>query len=87
VPVLTSVNKATHNPRKVKPAPGRPDTKAIRIRLIQHGWTMTELAKRTDYARPYVSQLVHGRLCRSAAQARIARTLGMAVDRAFPKEA
>ena len=74
---VTSVKQNTHSPQKVKPRPRRLNTKAVRIRLIQKGWSMTELAKRVGLARQYVSQIVHGKQCRPAAAARIARVLGM----------
>jgi len=38
---------------------------------------MMELAERAGLARTYVSGIVHGRLVRPKAQARIARVLGM----------
>ena len=77
VPMLTSVHKATNSSPHVKPKPQRMDTKAVRIRLIEKGWNMMELAKRAKLARPYVSQIVHGRIYRPRAQARIEKVLGM----------
>jgi len=53
------------------------ETKLIQIALTLHGWSMTELAKRAGLARTYVSEIVHGRICRPTAQGRIARVLGM----------
>jgi len=61
------------------------ETKLIQIALVMRGWSMTELAKRAGLARTYVSEIVHGRLVRPKAQARIARVLGMGMERAFPK--
>lgn len=82
---ITSVIENTSNPRKVKPRPRRADTKLIRISLIRRGWSVTELALRVGHARPYVSQLVHDRVRRRRAQERIAHTLGLPFNEAFPE--
>jgi len=50
---------------------------AIRARMMELGVTGTELAKRAKLARPYVSQIVHGRIYRPRAQARIEKVLGI----------
>ena len=83
MPLLTSVRKDTPSPRKVKLPAGRPDLKAIRIRLIHRGWNMNELSRRATLTRPYVSQLVHGHRRARRAQERIAHTLGLPFAEAF----
>ena len=72
------------NSRGVKPrCAGRADTKAIRIALINRGWTVTELARRVGQNRPRVSQVVHGRLASVGTQRRIARALGVKYAEVF----
>jgi transcriptional regulator with XRE-family HTH domain len=52
--------------------------KLYRSALAERRWTVAELGKRVGYTRQYVSQIVHGRIYRPRAQARIEKVLGMA---------
>jgi lambda repressor-like predicted transcriptional regulator len=90
VPHKTSVNKIADRTRGVNrrrsAAPRTAATVAIRKRLIDLGWTVTELARRVGLARQYVSQVVHGKpRAGKPAQERIAAALGMATGEAFPE--
>jgi transcriptional regulator with XRE-family HTH domain len=63
-----------------------PDTRFIRKALIDRGWSMTRLARAVRMSRPHVSGVVHGRYRSRAAQDRVAKALGLRMERAFPKE-
>jgi transcriptional regulator with XRE-family HTH domain len=84
---LTSVAKNSKTSRAVKLPARRPATVILRCRLIQRGWTVTELARRAGYSRPHTSETIHGRKRRIGSQKRIARALGMGIDEAFPETA
>lgn len=81
---LTSVAKNSKTRRVVKSPARRAATMDIRIRLIQRGWMVTDLARRAGYSRPHTSETIHGRKRRIGSQRRIARALGMPFDEAFP---
>jgi len=82
---MTSDRKDTQTLRNVKPPAGRADTKTIRICLIHRGWSVTELARRAGLPRSYTSDLIHGAIRRRRAQERIAHTLGLPFNEAFPE--
>ena len=82
---LTSVAKNNKTHSAVKLPARRAATKTIRIRLIQRGWMVTELARRADLSRSHVSQIIHDRKRRIGSQKRIARALGMGMEEAFPE--
>jgi len=60
--------------------------RAIRARLAERGMTVTSLARELGWTRDYVSMTIFGDRVGRKAQRRIARALGMRMDRAFPGE-
>jgi len=87
VPLATTVDgqRIPIENRPVKAQARKAAARRIRIRLIERGWSVTELARRARLTRNYTSLVVHGHRGSEAARRRIARALGMGIDEAFPQ--
>jgi len=71
--------------RGVKLALRRATARRLKCALIERGWTVTDLARKARLTRNYTSLTVHGHRGSEAARRRIAKVLGMDMERAFPK--
>jgi transcriptional regulator with XRE-family HTH domain len=61
------------------------EAKLMQVMMVLKGWSVTDLARRAGLTRNYTSLTVHGHRGSEVARRRIARALGMDVERAFPK--